>query len=364
MVAIVTESPFCCAASITSPVTEVADVTREETPSTVASDSDYQEKADVGFEGVEQSATAPCEACPSEPMEEMDVPRQLGPGLYHEDAETLHSSVPRQLQAGPPTQEDDGEDIAKGIVEDDAPRELQTSHSVQAGASEGDAPGCAEEQAAAEEEAAPAVPFTRDETLFIFDWDDTILPSSFLQQHGLRLDESSQPTAEQREVLAEVAAAAARTLSAARWHGTVVLVTNAERGWIELSCLKFLPTLYPLIEGVKIVSARTTYESPQCLAPLQWKLRAFAVEITDHFGSDVLADPSARKNALSLGDSLHEREALLMATNSLPNCCTKALKFVERPDISQLCKQHELVADCFERILHHDDNLDLCIRCP
>jgi hypothetical protein len=31
----------------------------------------------------------------------------------------------------------------------------------------------------------------------------------------------------------------------------VVLVTNAERGWIELSCQKFMPTLFPSLENVK-----------------------------------------------------------------------------------------------------------------
>lgn len=37
----------------------------------------------------------------------------------------------------------------------------------------------------------------------------------------------------------------------AKQLGTVVLITNAERGWIELSCQKFLPTLFPALESVK-----------------------------------------------------------------------------------------------------------------
>ena len=60
-----------------------------------------------------------------------------------------------------------------------------------------------------------------------------------------------------------------------REDGTVVLVTNAEIGWIKLSCQKFLPTLAPLLENVKLVSARTTFEGTQCRSPLDWELRAF-----------------------------------------------------------------------------------------
>lgn len=205
--------------------------------------------------------------------------------------------------------------------------------------------------------------FSMEETALIFDWDDTVLPSTWVQCQGLRLDESSELTAWHREQLAEVAATAAETLRIAKQHGTVVIVTNAERGWVELSCQKFLPTLYPAIEGVKVLSARTTYESSQCSSPLDWKLRAFEAEIRRLFGADTLNSSEKRKNILSLGDSVHEREALLRATAQLPNCVAKSLKFVERPDISQICKQHSLVTNCFERIVHHDGNLDLCIRC-
>jgi len=207
--------------------------------------------------------------------------------------------------------------------------------------------------------------FTADETLFIFDWDDTVLPSSWIQRQGLRLDEGSSVNAWQREHLSEVANLAAETLRMAKQHGTVILVTNAERGWIELTCMKFLPTLYPSLENVKIVSARTTYESSRNLSPLAWKLQAFENEISRvyGFGTDLApCVPSRRKNVLSLGDSVHEREALHAATTSLPNCCAKSLKFCDHPDIAQICKQHSLVASCFDQIVHHDGNLDLCVN--
>lgn len=179
----------------------------------------------------------------------------------------------------------------------------------------------------------------------------------------LRLDEDSKVSDSQRQQLNEVANITMETMRIAKQHGTVVLVTNAERGWIELSCQKFMPSLYPSLESVKVLSARTTYETPTMSSPLDWKLNAFESEIRRVFGEAGVNEPSRRKNILSLGDSMHEREALLRATASLPNCRSKSLKFVERPDISQICKQHSLITGCFERIVHHDGNLDLCIRC-
>jgi hypothetical protein len=203
--------------------------------------------------------------------------------------------------------------------------------------------------------------FGIDETILIFDWDDTVLPSSWVQEKGLKLDRESQPTQKQQEDLAELARLASETLRLAKQMGTVLLVTNAERGWIELSCQKFMPELLPSLENVKLLSARSAYEPSYGSSPLEWKLRAFESEIGRIFAAGEESD-ARRKNVVSIGDSAHEREALIRVTAGIPNCRTKSLKFVERPGVEQLCKQHALVARCFSRIVHHDGNLDLHIR--
>jgi len=256
-------------------------------------------------------------------------------------------------------QADDVPQLGPGLFESDAPPDAVSVPALDA---QPGAAAVADVSATAAQKSIGAG-FTPEETLFIFDWDDTILPSSWIQRQGLRLDAGSVVLEWQQERLAEVAAAAAKTLTAAKDQGTVVLVTNAERGWIELSCQKFLPSLLPFIENVKIVSARTAYETPLRTSPLDWKVHAFAAEIARACGAEALQDPKKRKNIHSLGDSVHEREALIRATIKLPNCCSKSLKFVDRPDIDQLLKQHSLIMNCFGQIVQHDENLDLCIDC-
>eukprot|EP00440_Ansanella_granifera_P032635 gb/GFBE01035405.1/.p1 GENE.gb/GFBE01035405.1/~~gb/GFBE01035405.1/.p1 ORF type:complete len:349 (+),score=106.81 gb/GFBE01035405.1/:1-1047(+) len=279
-----------------------------------------------------------------------NLPAQVGPGLFP-------STLPQEAAV---------EDLESESEEDD---DVPGEHApgfvpINAGHQQVSEQVADENEQCSEEQAAPAETiFNREETVLIFDWDDTVLPSSWVQGQGLRLDDSSEVSAWQREQLSQVANAAAETLRMAKQMGTVVLITNAERGWIELSCQKFMPTLYPALESVKVISARTTYESPEIVSPLDWKVHAFANEIRRYYGQDALVDGDRRKNVLSLGDSVHEREALLRASAPLPNCRSKSLKFVERPDIAQICKQHSLVTSCFERIVHHDGNLDLCIRC-
>lgn len=203
-------------------------------------------------------------------------------------------------------------------------------------------------------------PFLYEDTILIFDWDDTVLPSTWISEQGLTLCEDSVPTATHMALLDKVAERAAQTLAVAKRYGKVVLVTNAERGWIELSCQKFLPSLYQSLADVKIFSARSTYEHKGVASPFEWKYLAFESEIRGFYESFT---SDRRKNVISFGDSAHEREALIRVTERMQNVHTKSLKFVERPEVEQLLKEHELITGCFRYIVHHDGNLDMCIRC-
>lgn len=196
--------------------------------------------------------------------------------------------------------------------------------------------------------------------LLLFDWDDTLLPSTYLQQQGLRLTEESRPTEEQWAQLKELSLAALRTLSTAKRQGHVVLITNAERGWVELSCRKFSPWLLPALEGVKVLSARSEYEHQGIASPFEWKYLAFENEIAS-WNTYISSSPTIA-SIISIGDAGHERLALLRAAKYAPNCRAKSVKLVERPGPPQLMKQHELLGDCLRHIVRHEGNLDLCFK--
>merc|ERR1712070_411570 len=70
-----------------------------------------------------------------------------------------------------------------------------------------------------------------------------------------------------------------KTLRRARRLGHVIIVTNAEKGWVELTCAKFLPEVFPHLEGIKVISARSAFEHVQPPSPVQWKWLTFHQEI-------------------------------------------------------------------------------------
>merc|ERR1712224_21146 len=154
---------------------------------------------------------------------------------------------------------------------------------------------------------------------------------------------------EQKAHLEQLALCVSRTLDMAVQVGHVVIVTNAETGWVEQSCEAFMPSLIGKLQRVDIVSARSTYEPHGEREPSEWKRRAFVREVEFFYGDR----PKQQRNIISLGDSLHEQSALVFVTHGVENCCGKSLKFIERPTIHQMIYQHEFLSDCFIDVVEH-----------
>lgn len=205
----------------------------------------------------------------------------------------------------------------------------------------------------------PVTHFLVDETTIIFDWDDTLLSSSWLAQNGLRLDEPAVVPADaaaQLEVLQESVIA---LLARAAAHGTCIIITNAETGWVELSCRKFMPRVAPCLAGIRVLSARSTFEALCPDSPSEWKVHAFDQELNAAYRGK---RPDHKRNIISFGDSIHERAAIHKVTAGMgAGTRTKSIKFVERPTLEQLKRQVDLVTNCFEEIARHNGCLDLML---
>ncbi|EER18396.1 apicomplexan-conserved protein, putative [Perkinsus marinus ATCC 50983] len=212
----------------------------------------------------------------------------------------------------------------------------------------------------------------KEDTLIIFDWDDTILPTRFLTvECGLRVD-GPCPNPELRKTLDAYAQLANATLLTAMELGTVIIITNAETGWLPLTCAKFLPSLLPTVNSIYHTSARSTYEPQGFASAFDWKDQAFRQSIVSHF-SEVPYVPGRRRCVISLGDSAHERMAAIYAcrefneqsmidSSSPAGLLCKSLKFMERPDLEHLRKEQYLIQDCLAQIVRYDQDLDLCIQ--
>lgn len=191
----------------------------------------------------------------------------------------------------------------------------------------------------------------KESTIIFVDWDDTLLCSSYLSGAGYRLDSELESSSPIDRELKELEASVIGLLRLAMSFGEVHVVTNAETGWVQLSAKKFLPGVVPVLDSVKVLSARSTYETMFPDAPVKWKFCAFQERL--------FSDTKSSKNVISFGDSHVEREAVRAVTRGLPNTKTKSVKFAEKPSLEQLRRQLELVTNCFQYIHSHEGDLDL-----
>jgi hypothetical protein len=194
-----------------------------------------------------------------------------------------------------------------------------------------------------------------ESTVIFVDWDDTLLCSSYLSHHGLRLDSEIDHCEDILRELKELEASVASLLRLATTFGEVHVITNAETGWVQLSAKKFLPGVLPLLDNIHICSARSSFESMYPESPLKWKFCAFQERLQLIFHEKL----HEHKNIISFGDSHVEREAVRAVTRGLSNTKTKSVKFAEKPSMEQLRRQLELVTNCFQYIHSHEGDLDL-----
>lgn len=198
-----------------------------------------------------------------------------------------------------------------------------------------------------------------DNTLFLIDYDDTILASNWLAARSLRLDSKHIPVDVKKE-LQVLEKNAVDLLSRTIDLGKVALVTNAEAGWIELSARKFLPALVPLLSKMRILSARTTYEKQFPKQTQLWKNAAYDQVFSEAF-EKVAFDFQGIFNVISLGDSLYERSALLQLAKKSNKILGKSVKLIERPSVEQLQSQLVILVSNLDTITLSLEPIDLML---
>ena len=189
------------------------------------------------------------------------------------------------------------------------------------------------------------VPSQKEKThnsLIIFDWDDTLLCTSFLTPNGV-YDENMELSATDREKVKKLEFAALNLLKKAIEKGDVYIITNAGPGWVEYSAEKFYPSLKTVLNKITIISARGEYEAESPGDPRKWKKRTF-LNLQKKMNTKLVT------NIICLGDSTFEMEAGKVLAKKFQQAFVKTVKFRENPKPEELHSQLVLVANQFNSI--------------
>ena len=191
-------------------------------------------------------------------------------------------------------------------------------------------------------------------SIIIFDWDDTLLPTTYLTPGGV-FDENIKLPDTDKEKFQKLEQAVLKILTEAVEKGNVYIITNAGNGWVEFSANRFYPSIMPVLGKIKIISARGQYEKQFPGNSRQWKIEAF-LNLKKNVNLKLVT------NIICVGDSLFEMEAGRILASKFTEAFIKTIKFREAPKLDELLKQLKLVSVQFGSIYSSIKNLTIRVE--
>ena len=193
-------------------------------------------------------------------------------------------------------------------------------------------------------------------SIIIFDWDDTLLCTSILSKYGHFSEMNKYPINDLIQI-SLLEAFVMELLEKSMDKGDTFIITNSEKGWVEYSCKKFFPNLFPLLSKIQVISSRNKYEKMHPYNFLMWKMEAFK-----YFINEYNYNINLPTNIICIGDSIGDIEAGRSLEDRFKIYFIKTIKFIKFPGIEELKDQLGLVIDKFDYIVSSCKNWNINVE--
>jgi len=207
-------------------------------------------------------------------------------------------------------------------------------------------------------------------TVIIFDWDDTLLASSFIKAvfncSNYTIEEMQHIQTIYQNEFQSLHSCITQLLEIARQLGKMMyLISNADLGWIRETARVFMPQLVPA-KFDRVISAKEVYADDFVNTEIEddnytaWKQHAFYKAIIP------IVSSAEQLNIISIGDSSYEQEAVFKVGKQLRDnypqkVCIKSVKLLEKSDPATVTKQPDLLSKKLKEIHSTQGDLDLII---
>ena len=192
-------------------------------------------------------------------------------------------------------------------------------------------------------------------TIIIFDWDDTLFPTSWTVDNSIDLSDSDT----QNKFIVYFSRLDMLLykllMNCLKNNSNIYIVTNATIKWINIS-LSMLPNTKKIIDkNVKVLSARDLHQENNTKME-EWKKLTF-LDIHNNKYKNY-----KKYQIVSVGDAEYEYNALINLFNqdSVSNQrILKTVKLLKNPSFDSLVDQLEVLNSCIDKIIKRDRHLDL-----
>ena len=194
----------------------------------------------------------------------------------------------------------------------------------------------------------------KNNTLFIFDWDDTLFFTTHLNPSNNNV--FFYENENEKKMISVIESYIEDILNKALSKGTVLIITNSSEGWVE-SCIKFYyPNLITILKDIDIISSRELYQEQYPKEPTTWKIKTFN-DLTKIFNFE----ECLVTNIICFGDDKNEIIAAQKLGENINNCLIKTIKFIDKPNLKDMLKQLILINEQILRVYNYPKSLTIQI---
>lgn len=181
-------------------------------------------------------------------------------------------------------------------------------------------------------------------TTIILDWDDTLLPTTLIQNSFI-ID---------RSIFQNLESILICFVSLLMTKGDVHIVTNANLEWVYQTCPLYYPNFFVLLKQIPIISTFSIRDKCESKDPTVWK----ACAMREILKNSRLIEPH---QIISFGDSHFERIAVFTIGNIM-KCRAKHFHFISNPTIRDLESQWLKIHKILEDVFNDSRTIDCCLK--
>ena len=184
----------------------------------------------------------------------------------------------------------------------------------------------------------------KKETLFILDWDDTLMCTSFIALKSFNLTE------EEKKIVINLGTTVSTFLEECSRYGKIIIMTNSSEEWMKKTAEKNLKLNPKIFENIKIISTRDKYLK-QGIEKRKWKEVALE-ELILKFGEKI-------ENLICASDSIKDIEVFRNISKGNNEINISTIKFKSKPSPKIMIKEIEYLKKFLFKIIGTNKHFSL-----
>lgn len=188
-------------------------------------------------------------------------------------------------------------------------------------------------------------------TIVIFDWDDTLFPTTWLSRNSIKIDDTHSTA--NLKYFKEIDLLISNIFKQIINKNKIIIVTNASVTWVKL-CMELLPNTKDICKDIDIYSSREQYQEKFPNDNNLWKKMFFSKFIKAFY-----RDRNYIQNIMSVGDADYEYLALIDLFSKNKNRYIKTIKLLRYPSKEEIYKELYILNKTIIYYINQDKDIDL-----